>query len=79
MSFETAVFFVRLLALGCAIVHLGILLGNIAQTYDRFNANQLPHYLRQQIVRPTIGLLIATVIWLAAAPLALWLTAASAH
>lgn len=65
---------VRLLAFAALLISVGVLLANIAQTWDTFNPSYWGHYARQQLARPLVGIFLAIVVLLLARPLARWLS-----
>jgi hypothetical protein len=69
---------IRTFVLGLAIIHTGTLVANLTQTWDTFNPSYKGHYIRQQLLRPLIGLGIAGILILCETPLASWLMAVSA-
>lgn len=64
----------RLLALAALLVSTGVLIANIAQTWDTFNPSYWGHYVQQQLARPMIGIGLAKLVLLFARPLARWLS-----
>lgn len=68
---------VRACVLVLAMIYSGILLANLAQTWDTFNPSYKGHYLRQQLLRPLVGLVLTGLMFLFETPLAAWLAAAS--
>lgn len=69
---------IRAFVLGLVTVHTGTLVANLTQTWDTFNPSYKGHYIRQQLLRPLIGLGVAGILILCETPLASWLTAGSA-
>lgn len=70
---SSAQLIVRAFALVLATVHAGALLANLAQTWDTFNPSYKGHYVRQQLLRPLVGLALAALLLLCEAPLTRWL------
>ena len=68
---------IRTFVLGLALFHTGTLVANLTQTWDTFNPSYKGHYLRQQLLRPLIGLGVAGALLLCERPLSAWLTATS--
>ena len=63
----------RLLALAALLFNVGILLANVAQTWDTFNPSYWGHYLQQQLARPLVGLALSLAVLVLARPLSRWL------
>lgn len=63
----------RLVAFAALAVCLGVLLANVAQTWDTFNPSYWGHYVRQQLARPLAGAAVALLVLAFARPLARWL------
>lgn len=72
----TAQIIIRTLVVILALVHIGALLANLAQTWDTFNPSYVGHYVRQQLLRPLVGLALAGLVLLCEAPLTAWLASA---
>ncbi|MDF3057815.1 MAG: hypothetical protein K0R17_2030 [Rariglobus sp.] len=68
----------RTVVLVLALVHAGILVANLAQTWDTFNPSYKGHYIRQQLLRPLVGLAFASLLLLCETPIVSWLTASPA-
>lgn len=68
---------IRSFVLGLTIIHAGTLVSNLTQTWDTFNPSYKGHYIRQQLLRPLIGLGVAGGLLLCENPLSAWLTEAS--
>lgn len=68
---------IRSFVLGLAVVYSGTLLANLTQTWDTFNPSYKGHYVRQQLLRPLVGLTFAAILFFCEKPLASWLTASS--
>jgi len=66
---------IRALVLVLAVVHLGTLFANLAQTWDTFNPSYKGYYIRQQLLRPLLGLALAGLLLLCETPLVAWFTA----
>lgn len=71
----TAPLLLRSLVLGLAVVHASALIANVSQTWDTFNPSYKGHYVRQQLLRPLVGLGFAVVLFLCETPLAAWISA----
>lgn len=67
----------RLLGLAGLGYHAAELLGNVAQTWDTFNPSYWGYYVQQQLARPLAGVAVASLLLLAARPLARWLSRGS--
>ncbi len=65
---------VRLLAFAALLFCTGVLIANIAQTWDTFNPSYWGHYVQQQLTRPLTGLVFSALALLVARPLARWLS-----
>lgn len=63
----------RLLAFAALLVSTGVLIANIAQTWDTFNPSYWGHYVQQQLARPLIGISLSKLVLFLARPLARWL------
>jgi uncharacterized membrane protein YedE/YeeE len=74
MNMPAAQLIVRTFVLVLALVHAGILFANLAQSWDTFNPSYKGHYVRQQLLRPLVGLALAGLILLCEAPLTAWLS-----
>lgn len=64
----------RLLALAGISISLWALLANLAQSYDTFNPGYAAYYWKQQLLRPTLGLVFSLTMLLCARPLARWIS-----
>jgi hypothetical protein len=69
---------IRAFVLGFVTVNTCTLAANLAQTWDTFNPSYKGHYIRQQLLRPLVGLGVASIIILCETRLVSWLTAGSA-
>ena len=66
--------FVFRLSMFIGIVIYGVgLLANILETFDTFNPSYLRHYVRQQCLRPLLGMVVFTLLLLAEPKIASWL------
>jgi nitrate reductase alpha subunit len=64
----------RLLAFAALLICTGVLVANIAQTWDTFNPSYWGHYVQQQLARPLTGISLSALALLLARPLARWLS-----
>lgn len=64
----------RLLAFTGTIVSLWALLANLAQSYDTFNPSYAAYYWKQQLLRPSLGLLLSLIVLFCARPLSRWIS-----
>jgi hypothetical protein len=65
---------IRLLGLAGLGFYVVELLGNVIQTWDTFNPAYWGYYVQQQLARPLVGMVVASVLLLASRPLARWLS-----
>jgi hypothetical protein len=64
---------VRLVAATAWLACFGALLAAVLRTWDTFDPSYWSHYVKQVLAGPLIGLALATLVLLAARPLARWL------
>jgi hypothetical protein len=70
---------IRAFVLGLVTVNTCTLAANLAQTWDTFNPSYKGHYIRQQLLRPLMGLSVAGILILCEPLLVSWLTSATAR
>lgn len=68
-----ALFHVRLIAFAGLVVCLILLLANLAQSYDSFNPSYIGYFLKQQVLRPAVGIVAWGLMLTLARPISRWL------
>jgi hypothetical protein len=71
-SLDSSFVFRLSMFIGTVIYGVG-LLANIVETLDTFNPSYLRYYLRQQCLRPLLGMVVFTLLLLAEPKIASWL------
>jgi hypothetical protein len=67
------IFIYRLAVFFWGCFHLQGLIVNVLQTYDSFNPSYIRHYFQQQCLRPTLGILVALLLWIFDTTILAWL------
>ena len=60
--YRQALLLVRLLALCGVAVNLATLLANLLQSYDAFNPSYIGFFVKQQLARPLVGIVLSLTI-----------------
>jgi len=68
--YRQALLLVRLLALCGVAVNLATLLANLLQSFDAFNPSYIGFFVKQQLARPLVGIVLSLTIAVFARPLA---------
>jgi hypothetical protein len=71
-SLDSSFVFRLLMFIGIVIYGVG-LLANIVETLDSFNPSYWRHYVRQQCLRPLLGMVVFTLLFCAESKIASWL------
>lgn len=70
LMYRYALLLLRLIALVGLLVNAATLLANIAQSYDTFNPSYAGFFVKQQLARPVVGLVLSLAVMVCARPLA---------